>query len=340
MAFDLIRFFDQHGVRYNVSGANTSRGNVTIHCPWCGADDPSEHLSVSTDGKGFKCWRHPQHRGKNPARLVRAILGCTMDRAREIVGQSIFIPTDFAARVKAKLQGVTVDERREALTLPDEFRSFGTGKPSARIYENYLLDRGFTFKQIDRLSKRYGVYYAHSGAYKGRIIFTIYFDDELVAWTGRTVSERQELRYKALSVDPERATREGYKPALGAISHYLLWYDDLMACDADTIVMCEGPFDALKVDVLGYNRGVAATCFFTAAPTDAQIDLLHEVLPRFKRRILLLDRGTLSLAMKISRELSSLGVRFMEVPKGLKDPGEFTASTFDDFLLAVERRTH
>lgn len=319
--FNLQQFFDQHGIKYRTSGANVSRGNIAIHCPFCGPDDPSEHLSVNIEGKGWRCWRHPDHRGKSPARLVRALLNCSMDKAREIVGHSIFIPEDFGDRVKALMSSGQALENFDSFDMPREFMKF-RGKPTSRPFVRYLRDRGYTDLQISKMTRRYGLRYCIDGSYAGRIIFPVTYDDELVSWTGRSISPNATLRYKTLTTDEESAEREGYKPALGAISHYLLWFDDLEYYGGDTLVMVEGPFDALKVDVLGRREGIRATCFFTAAPTEAQIDMLHALARRFDRMVLLLDKGTVSLGMRVTQQLSSVKVESAHMPKGLKDPGE------------------
>lgn len=337
MAFDWPRWLEQNRIEVKTSGANVSRDNIAIHCPFCGGADQGAHMSVNLAGKGFRCWKHPQHRGKNPARLVQALIGCTWERAQQIVGNTVHVPSDFLAKV----QGQFAAPKAMALppiTIPQEFKAFGKGKPSEKPFRNYLRDRDFDDHDIDNLTRYWGVYYATNGPYRGRIIFTIRHAGAIVAWTGRTIHAREELRYKALSTDPERAEREGSPVAHGAISHYLLWYDKLLSAGGETIVIVEGPFDALKINVLGWRDGICATCFFTAAPTDMQIDLLHSVCPQFERRVLLLDAGTLATGIRVTTNLSGLGVVTGTLPKGLKDPGEFTRTTFSNFLLAVDRR--
>jgi hypothetical protein len=334
MAFDWTRFFEQHRIDFQASGSNVSRNHVAIHCPFCGRDDPSMHMSVHLEGKGWRCWRHPQHRGKSPAKLVQALLGVSWERAKAMVGETVYVPDDFMSRVQAQINPPKAPTPK-AISLPKEFKAFGKGLPSERPYRNYLLGRGFTDKQIDTITKRYGVRYCTSGPYSGRVVFVVRYEGEIVSWTGRAISKSQELRYKALSADPERAEREGSQVAHSAISHYLLWYDRIRDTDARTLVLCEGPMDALKVDMLGDRYGICATCFFTSSPTDRQVELLHTLCPQFKRRILLLDRGTLALAIRVTAGLSSLDVKLEEVPQGLKDPGEFDPVTFRDFALAL-----
>jgi hypothetical protein len=335
--FEWKRFFDQHNIEYRESGANVSRGNVAIHCPFCGPQDPGQHLSVNLNLRGYRCWRNPtQHRGKNPARLVQALLKIPFDRASQIVGNSVYVPSDFMAQVKRRIVPPAPIEAKP-IALPKEFKRFDEYLPSGRPFRRYLNERGFLADEIERLTKRYGVYYAARGPYRGRVLFTVRHEGELISWTGRSIHADAKLRYKTLSVDPERAESEGMPPAKGAISHYLLWFDKLMSADADTLLLVEGPFDALKVATLGRDYGMIATCFFTAEPTEQQIELLHEACPQFKRRILLLDKGTLATGIRVASTLSSLGIVTKQIPKGLKDPGEFTPRTFEQFVLALKK---
>lgn len=326
MAFDWISFFDANRIEYVTRGANVSRDNVAIHCPFCGADDHSQHLSVNLSGNGWRCFRRPDHKGKSSARLVAGLLNCSLEVAKRMVGEAIFIPDDFAARVSASLAPVVQAEER-TLELPEEFKPINPKLPSARLIMRYLegSTRGFARDEILRFHKRYGLRYAMRGMFKGRVIFPVRSQGSLVSWTGRSVYPYEQLRYRTLSTDPEsKDALAGYGPALGPISDYLLWFDDLLKTDADTIVLVEGPFDALNVRVRGWGEGIDSTCFFTASPSTQQVNLLHELLPRYRRRLLLLDRGTLATALQINAMLSGLGVEIAQLPRGVKDPGLLT----------------
>lgn len=342
MPFDWLRFFDAYRIPYSEHGPNTSKDNVVVRCPFCGTQDPSQHMSVSLSGRGWKCWRQPTHRGKNPARLVAALAHVDRATADRIVGNAVYIPSDFMRRMK---EALVVDKMPAAkksigLELPREFKPF-TGLPSSKPFVRYLVqDRGFSQKQVATFTQRYGLRYCARGTYRGRVIFPVYYRGRLVSWTGRTIYADEVLRYRALSSDGEKAEKEGYKPAIGSISHYLLWYDELMATDADTLVLCEGPFDALKISVLGRSRGVVATCFFTAAPTNQQLLLLGDLLPRFKRRVMILDQaGTFATGVKITNALSdafsTLDIITYRLPPTLKDPGLFGQNSFEKFLIAI-----
>jgi hypothetical protein len=201
--------------------------------------------------------------------------------------------------------------------------------PSARPFLRYLADRGFSSEHIATLTQRYGIRYCTRGPYAGRIIFPVRMGDDLCTWTGRSISPTATLRYKSLSPDPEKAESEGVEPAMGPISNYLLFYNLLWRTRCDVLYLCEGPFDALKIGVLGKDRGAIATCCFTAAPSAAQVELLHELFPRFRRRVLLLDRGTLPTTLRTASLFAGLDVDIGDLPRGVKDPGELDQRQFD-----------
>lgn len=333
MVFEWQRFFNQNGIEFFTTGPNTRKGELSIRCPWCGQADPSHHMNVNEAKGVYGCLRNRDHRGKSPTKLVQALLNCSWQRAKSIVGDDITIADDLMAVVSTMdpPDGVPVPRARK-LRLPDEFKSF-SDKPSARPFVAYLSDRGFTREQIAIMPRRYELRYATQGAYKGRIVFPVRHEGTLRTWTARTIYKGVGLRYKTLTEDPEKAQWEGSTPALGPIGDYLLWFDDLMQLSEryHTICIVEGPFDALKVDMLGMRYGVCATCFFTSQPSDRQIDLMHDLLPRFKRRISIPDQNSEAWIFKTDGRLRSLGVE-TRILRGAKDPGELNEQTFVRFL--------
>lgn len=336
MAFNWISFLNSYRVPFSERGPNTSRGNVVVHCPFCGGRDSGMHMSVSTEGRGWRCFRDHTHRGKSPSRLVAALAGIDLDRARTIVGEAVFLPDNAMARVRELLAPTPSKNKIPPLRLPEAFRAFSSS-PSARPYVNYLADRGFPVRDIARYTERYDLRYCTQGPFRQRVIFPVWFEGELVSWTGRSIDPNATLRYKALTRDPEIAREQGFEPSRGAISHYVLWYDHLVKADASALVLCEGPFDALKICVLGRRYGVQATCFFTSAPTQQQLVILQDLISKYRRRIVMLDsKGTLSTGIQITNALSMLGVENYKLPKSLKDPGEFDPRSFEKFMLAMK----
>lgn len=323
MAFDWPQFLADHRIHYVTNGPNTPKGDISVRCPFC-HDDPSEHLAISLNNSGWHCWRNREHAGRSPIKLIQALIGCSYDQARLYAGQTTNLPSNFLEQVQAQMTPSTTTAPRDPLIFPKEFRRLDHSSALGRPYRSYLRGRGF--KYPESLTDTYNLYYCTQGAFGGRIIFPVYFKKELVSWTGRAVADGVE-RYKSLTTTPEKAQAEGTPLAIGPITHYLLWYDELIKnkeAGKSTICLCEGPIDALKINYLADHYGIFATCCFTSSPSDPQVDLLHELLPRYKRRVLLLDAGTLALSLKTQSRLAGLDIELGQLPEGIKDPGELS----------------
>lgn len=335
--FDWEQFLNTYRIEYITSGPNVARGNVNISCPFCG-NDPSHHMGIALDGAGWGCWRDHTHRGKSAARLVQALLGVSKHRAAQITGQQLSVTDDLVAFMESKF-GTTQSEpkRVKKLIMPPEFKSFDTERKSANLYKSYLRKRGYTSRQISTLTQRYGVRYCTSGAWRGRIIFPIYFEGKLVNWTGRSIFSGETLRYKTLTADQDRASVLSQHAAIGEATEYVLWYDELMEANHARVVIVEGPFDALRVRTLGASKGLLATCFFTSEPSATQVRLLQEALIGYERIFLLLDEGTMHKAVRVGQRIGSgLGskeVEVLQLPPGVDDPGDLTKR---DFLKLFE----
>jgi hypothetical protein len=317
--FDWIDFLQNNHIPYATSGANVSSGTAVISCPLCGHEDEGKHMVVSLRGRGWKCWRRPsEHRGREPARLISLLLRISLEQARLQVYGTANLPGDLLSSVQALVNPPSLDAPpKTKLELLPEFVPLTASKVAARAFQNYMLGRGFYLDELER----FDLYYCTSGPFRARVIFPIHFNGRLVCWTGRSIKADEELRYRTLSADPEKAAKSGLPLALGQLSNYLMWYDDLIKTRANTLVLVEGPMDALKVDILGVDYGICSTCFFTAQPGPRQIDLLHTLAPRFERRYLLLDRGTLPTALRVTRDLQAIDISIRQVPEGTKDPG-------------------
>ena len=311
--FDWLDFLQSRRIEYNTNSASATKGNVAVRCPFCGSDDPGTHMAISITGKGWRCWRNIKHSGKNPVPLVAALIRCTLDQAREIVGQPKGVDANFLDNVKNLLaEDSAPEEQKRPIRLPNDFRPIAMVEdlPSGKPYAAYLRKRGYA---EPRRLWRWELYYCTRGFYSGRVMFPVRHKGELVGWTGRHIG-RHTIRYLSSSL-------EG-RPA---ISNFLLWRDNLVRYSKrgfNTIILCEGPFDALRINWLGRPHGICATCFFTASPSPSQVNLLHNLLPRFERKLLMLDQGTLPTALRLTWELSSLDVHARYLPLGVKDPGE------------------
>lgn len=324
---DWIQFFDRHGIEYVDRGPNVSKNHVVIHCPFCGSDDHSQHLSVNLEGKGWRCFRNPtSHRGKSPVRLIATLLGVSYEQAENLAGNQTYLPDNFMGAIEGLLgNSAKTNAQERELVLPDTFKKFND-QPSSKRFVRYLKEeRGLN--DIHRLTRQFDLRYCTTGLFAYRVIFPIRSSGKLQTWTGRHIGDNP-LRYRTLSTEAN-PDRPG-PVALAPITQSLLWSDQLADCDADTIFLVEGPFDALKIWSLGQSQGIVATCFFTLSASDSQVNQLHELLPRFRRRFLLLDRAALPSALLIHRQLAGLGVVVKQLPDHIKDPGEL--KSVDDLL--------
>ena len=211
---DWPTLLSQHRVEFVETGPNVNgRDYIAVRCPFCGASDPSQHMTIRRTGKVWRCWRNPSHRGRDPAKLLAALLGCSYFQAQTLLGPDLGTPLsdDWLERVKGKLGAVgrptDQADQVEPLEMPEEFKKF-KDVPSASRFLSYLERRGFGREDIWWMTSHYDLRYCTRGPFQGRIIFPIVYEKQLMAWTGRSIYSGEQLRYKTE----------------GPITRQVLWY--------------------------------------------------------------------------------------------------------------------
>jgi len=324
---DWTKFLTQHGIEFSYS----SKSNVVIHCPFCGAADPSQHLGISLLGRGWRCLRNPQHhRGRSAVRLVAALLQCTDERARDLLGEDAPpLPSEdtFSKQWRAQL-GLASDkpERPVHLELPREFKSLMKWSRYVDAFWDYLQQRGYSFEQSRWLVQTYKLHYAVRGDFAYRVIIPIFAaNGVLMTWTGRTIRPAENIRYKTL------ATELSCTPATNLLLGLpLLWEAKVSKC----LVICEGPFDALTVSILGHKSGVWGTCLFGKNISEAQADLLADLTRRFSRMRLLVDADARLDMLRLRERLPRI-CQGAVLPPDVKDPGELRGDAGTSFVRAL-----
>lgn len=313
--FDWRSFLDQNRIPYVTEGANTPRGSLGIKCPFCGSADPSEHMVLKPFGAYWHCWRDRAHRGSNPTKLVQAILGCSLAKAHDLTRSHRSIPPISAdlheqialSLAKSSLVAASSLAAVKYPQMPAQFREFGNDY-AAQPFLTYLANRGFheLVSRPDLLTFKYNLHYCVSGPFKGRIIFPVVQDGNLISWTGRSIypASKKIHRYKSLTTDPEKAQEMGLEPAAAPLNNALLWQDQLQG--GKTLVITEGPFDALKVRYLGQADGVTATCLFTSMPTPKQMAIIRGLAPKYDRVVSLMDSDAWTKNERIRQQLSPI----------------------------------
>lgn len=330
MATDWKRLLVQHRVEYVEHGPSTARDNVYVHCPWCGQSDRSHHMGISLRGRGWGCWRNARHRGRSDAYLLAALLRVPLDRARAILGQgpsSSPSDLDLAAQVRATLDKKDEPERL-AVELPGDMHQLWSGHSGRRfVFLEYLQERGYEFSDASRIAEHYDLHFATRGPFTYRIVLPVRDQwGELCTFTGRTVSEDEGLRYLTLSTDPaSRLVEQGMPLARGPITDYLFQEDRLFATPPRTLVVVEGPFDAIRVDWAhrsALQDYIMATCLFGKALSAVQLDKLATVSDFVDEKLVLLDPDARFQTFDLVARLEQFGFRPMYLSDQWEDPGD------------------
>ena len=296
MSFRVLDFLDYYRIDYRDHGKNCARGHVVVKCPWCGDDDPSEHLGIQVDGPfAYGCWRNADHRGRNPVRLVQGILKCSWGRAKDIVrtfGGELSVTTDDLEEAISRLVKGKQVERSEVFHVEQVWRGFRRvwtdlgGEP----YIHYLAARGI--EDPRRFAETFDLRFALTGKWSKRLLIPIYDlgGNNVIAWTGRAIGNA-EIRYLS-SKDSDNAFRPNdtvYAPPGGY--------------NGEVLVVLEGPFDALKLEWYAREMGVRATCMFSLTMNSGQIAALTRLAKMFRRVILMLDRGEYFKALRLAEKI-------------------------------------
>lgn len=222
--FDWIEFCEQNLIEYIDRGANVGRGNIAIRCPFC-INDPSHHMGLSLEGKGWGCWRDSDHSGKNPFRLVAELLG-SRQRAMDLLKQQGGVPATTWDELNEMLTEEAVPATIEPMDRPSHMERLSGYKSHPAL--RYMKQRGF--RKPAKTAKRFGLWVSRDRNWKGRIIFPITTKTgELLGWTGRAYGVSK-VKYKVYP------TGEG---ASGLV--YAVQRPD----KPEAVLIVEGPFDGL-----------------------------------------------------------------------------------------------
>lgn len=305
---DWIRLFEDHNIEFVTQGKNTRRGWASVKCPWCGEDDPSQHLGIHLTAERWGCLREPSHRGRQPAPLVAALLGCSVALAKMTVNQySQTDPDTLDEVITAMAQDPYAEDRAELEQLEKDLRLLGEFKhikqegPTARFWR-YLRRRGF--EDVEGLCSRYSLMCAMTGRFKDRVILPVYNQKKLIGWTARAIS------------DPQNAPRYLTQGDIKSV----IFNEDELEWGGDTMFVTEGPFDALKLDFYG----APATCLFGVTPTTEQLAALARLSSHWERIVILFDEDATGPSFYVDDWVNARNVIIGQLPEGVKDPGLLT----------------
>ena len=323
--FDIEQFLIDNKIEYRKSGENVAKGNVNINCPFCDHDDKF-HMGIHPKKLVFGCWRSSEHKDRKIERLVQKLLNCSKDYAKLIVRgnkeTTIDSNIDLVTYISQKLfkaDKYTTDDNKAHIGHDlSEFKAFKTIK-SDTVYYNYLKSRGFD--TVSLLIDKYNLKFSATGKWAGRIIFPVYINNRLVTWQGRDITGKSFLRYKDLSKDK----------SLIHLKACIYNYDNLKG--GDILYICEGVFDALKVDYYT-NSDVNATCVFTKTVTDEQYKLLFNKVKSYNEVRILFDQGTIKDANLVKGQIKTFNSnsKVVYLSTHIKDAGDMTPEQIRRYL--------
>lgn len=308
-------------ISYEATSDSLARGYINIKCPMCGDSDTGHHMGLHKSGR-WSCFRDSVgHKGRDPKRIISLISGLDHGSAAELLLGSSTSLEDFEEEASTFM---SLDEDKSGpswnLTFPPEIKKLISPKGRARMYWKYMLGRGFkNSDEVSDVCNRYNIHYCDRGQWGGRIILPVYLDNKLVSWTGRSVYEDAEFRYKHLSNKPEHSPR-----GLINTKDTLYNYDNATKSGAHMCVLVEGPFDAIKIDFYGYHRGIVSVAGFGNRVGDSQLELLSTLGEQVNEFVICGDENAESNVMDMLAATRDLDTFSIPLPDGVGDPGELT----------------
>lgn len=318
---DWIQFAEDNSIEYVTRGPNTKRGEISVQCPWCGEDDPSQHLGISLSSENWGCHRSAEHRGHNPVRLVAALLNCSYPQAKLVVAQYSIADPDSLEGVLAALTGASAPLKAIAgpVKLPADFRRIKRNGVTKRFW-HYL--KGRKFDDVDGLVERYELMCCTTGDWKDRVLIPFYQNGELVGWTGRALT------------DPINAPR--YKSSSETVKTTVFCEDELYE-GGKLLTVVEGPFDAMKFDFYGEPLGVRTTCVFGVTMSIDQICILNSLRRRWQHIAVIFDPDALEPSLNAKDWIIGPNVS-VEAFTGDEDPGAMSPKQTVDYLSKLRNR--
>lgn len=307
-----IEFCEDYNIDYKW-GSNHE--NIEVQCPFCGYQDEGKHMGLSIDDSKYGCWRDEEHRGIAPARVVREMLDISWDEAKDLCNQ--YFNWNYNNKPKPKRALVS-------FTPPEAFLKFDGTDPMEKQFVRYLEKRGYS---VNQLSRRYDIRWCYYGRYAYRVIIPIRLENEWYTWVARIIREGTgQQKYMTPSYDKDKVA--------GVTTDFLFDYDNLKG--GDILMVCEGAFDAMKIQS-AYIPGVSATCLFGQILSNKQLIQLTQVAPRYKKVILALDKDAykhvLSIKKKAEWYLPGLGY----LPPSKKDWGEMSADEIKKDIMTCRQ---
>ena len=273
-----------------------ARENYAFHCPFCNHRKPKLEINMATNEEGknpWECWVC-QTRGRTIRSLLRQ-LKTPREQAQDILK---YLPK--GAQIEYKQLSI--------IELPKEFQSLYNASGTsfvANIVKKYLYERGLT----DNDFIKYGIGYATSGEYGGRVIIPSYSESNILNFFVARSYDGNYFKYK----NPEA-------------SKDIIFFENLINWNAP-IILCEGVFDAMAIrrnaiPILGKTLSKA---------------LYKKILTSTLKDIYIaLDTDARDRALQIAEQFLNQGKRVFLVNLPDKDPSEMGFVAFTEYIQSAQ----
>ncbi len=290
--FDAKEFFNDNSIRAAAEGHKHCRaGWVQVPCPFC-TGNPGWHLGYDLRRGFFNCYRCGFH---SNIEVVHTLLSVSWTKAKEIVKEYSSTHPLYHGKGKTK-------KRPTEILLP-------INGVLGASYLRYLRGRRFDPVKITRMwdIAAGGPY----GSQRHRIIAPITYNKTIVSYTGRDITGKSGIRYKACNEENE------------IINHKHILYG--MDYAKRACILMEGITDV-------WRFGYGAVASFGTSVLSSQVCLLAE---NFSRVYVMFDNGPTDRiaqmnAEKIAYDLASMGVE-TEICLIKGDPGELPQEKADEY---------
>jgi len=282
------------GTIENVLGKShkKARDNYAFHCPFCNNRKPKLEINLATNEEGqnpWECWVC-QTRG----RTIRSLL------------YQLKTPKEQAVEILKYLpKGAQIEYRQlSIIELPKEYQPlYSASKTSvvANLVRKYLYERGLT----DNDFIKYGVGYATTGEFGGRVIIPSYSESNQLNFFVARTYDGNYYKYK----NPET-------------SKDIIFFENLINW-SQPIILCEGVFDAIAIrrntiPILGKS---ISTSLYKKIITSPLQDIY-----------VALDTDARERALQIAEKFLNEGKRVFLIDLTDKDPSQMGFKAFTELI--------
>lgn len=277
-------------IEWHERGANVSRGNINISCPWCGIKDPSYHLAIDENTGEYYCYRNPRHKGRNPFWLLVKLKIKNIEKLLK----------DYSTNEPVRKSANQNTYRRSLVK-----KSSIISAAESEIAKEYLEFRGFPYPE--EVVKNYNLGIDPHGKLAHRLLFPL--DENEDAYVGRAFYDDMEPRYLSTAIESCLYVPRNF--------------------EGGVLLFLEGPVDVLKCDyslIVGYGQGSGmAVGLLGFALTENKFDQIEQLASKADDIFLILDddqvRSKGHFLAKNIEILTRKSVSLMYGPKGHKDIG-------------------